>query len=71
MDERHLPSQTVALTVDEASESLRISRVGVWRLLREGRIPRTRIGGRTLIRRVDLDAFLNSCVELPAGHVNV
>ena len=56
-------AQTGALTVTEAAEYVRISRAGVWRLLKERRLPRTRIGGRTLIRRVDIDAFLEQCVE--------
>jgi hypothetical protein len=30
-------------------------------LAEEGKLPRTRIGGRTVVRRVDLEAFLASC----------
>ncbi|MER9603401.1 helix-turn-helix domain-containing protein [Mesorhizobium sp. M0243] len=51
-------------TVDEVANYFRISRAGVWRLLQEQRLRRTKIGGRTLIRRVDADAFLASCVEV-------
>lgn len=47
----------------EAADYLGISRTGLWRLLKAGRLPCVRIGGRTLFRRSDLDAFLDSCVE--------
>jgi excisionase family DNA binding protein len=57
-------ASTAALTVEEAADYLRISRAGMWRLLRDGRIPRARIGGRTLVRRVDAEAFLERCVEV-------
>jgi hypothetical protein len=35
----------------------------VWRLLRTGQLKKLRIGGRTLVRRADADAFLERCVE--------
>ncbi|WP_133768512.1 helix-turn-helix domain-containing protein [Enterovirga rhinocerotis] len=47
-----------ALSVNEAADYLRISRASVWRLLKIGALPRVRLGGRTVIRRVDLDALL-------------
>lgn len=47
----------------EAATYLGISQAGFWRLLRAGKLPRVRIGGRTLVRRVDLDAFLSECLE--------
>ena len=47
----------------EAATYLGISQAGFWRLLRAGKLPRVRIGGRTLVRRVDLDAFLSACLE--------
>jgi len=55
---------TGALTVDELATYFRISRASVWRLLRDGQLARVRIGGRTVIRRIDADAFLARCVEV-------
>lgn len=55
---------TGAFTVDEVAAYFRISRASVWRLLRSGQLARARIGGRTVIRRVDADAFLARCAEV-------
>lgn len=44
--------------VDEAADYLRISRASMWRLLRHDIIPRIRLGGRTVVRRSDIDAHL-------------
>ena len=52
-----------ALTVTEAADYLRISAASIWRLLEQGALQRTRIGGRTVIRRADLDGFLDRCTE--------
>ncbi|MEZ0212986.1 MAG: helix-turn-helix domain-containing protein [Xanthobacteraceae bacterium] len=62
-NDRHQLAGPAAFTVEEAADYLRLSRAGIWRLLKDGRLPRARIGGRTLIRRVDVDAFLERCVE--------
>lgn len=51
-----------ALSVDETAEYLRISRATLYRLFREKKLVPARLGGRTLVRRVDADAFLESCV---------
>jgi excisionase family DNA binding protein len=56
--------QSAALTVNEAAAYLRISRAGIYRLFSSGELARTRIGGRTLVRRVDADALLNRSVEV-------
>lgn len=48
-----------AYTVREASNYLRVSPASVWRLLRTGSLARVRIGGRTVVRRTDLDALLS------------
>ncbi|WP_082528700.1 helix-turn-helix domain-containing protein [Methylobacterium sp. Leaf466] len=50
--------ETAAFTVDEVATYFRISRASVWRLLKSGALARARIGGRTVIRRLDADAFL-------------
>ena len=57
------PLPSGALTVPESADYLRISEATVWRLLRNKLLARTRIGGRVVIRRVDLDAFLARAVE--------
>lgn len=60
---QHSAESSAVLTINEAAIYFRISRAGVWRLLRTGRLKKIRIGGRTLVRRVDADAFLASCAE--------
>ncbi|ESX23300.1 helix-turn-helix domain-containing protein [Mesorhizobium sp. LSJC264A00] len=57
------PVTQAVFSVEELADYFRISRAGVWRLLQDGRLPKTKIGGRTLIRRIDADAFLASCVS--------
>jgi excisionase family DNA binding protein len=52
------PVQSAALTVEEAAEYLRVSRTTLFRLFNQKILPRARIGGRTLVRRVDLEALL-------------
>jgi excisionase family DNA binding protein len=51
-----------ALTVNEAADYLRVSRGTLYRLFREKQLKPARVGGRTLVRRVDADSFLASCV---------
>ncbi|HEY9346236.1 MAG TPA: helix-turn-helix domain-containing protein [Inquilinus sp.] len=58
------PVSPAAFTAEEAADYLRISRAGVYRLMRDRKLPRAKIGDRTVIRRVDLDAFLASAVEV-------
>lgn len=63
MGVQHNTSSPAVLTVSETAVYFRISRASVWRLLRSGALKKIRIGGRTLIRRIDADAFLASCVS--------
>ena len=60
---QHSAVSSAVLTINETAIYFRISRASVWRLLRSGRLKKTRIGGRTLVRRVDADAFLANCAE--------
>lgn len=60
---QHSAVSPAVLTVSEAAIYFRISRASIWRLLRNGGLPKTRIGGRTLIRRADADAFLARCAK--------
>lgn len=58
------PAATHDLLRDaEAAVHLRISRAGIWRLHQKGAFPAVRIGGRTLFRRADLDAFVERQVQ--------
>lgn len=61
------PVTPAAFTAEEAADYLRISRAGIYRLMKNGALPRAKIGDRTVIRRVDLDAFLDGCVPQGAA----
>ncbi|MDR4305653.1 helix-turn-helix domain-containing protein [Chelatococcus sambhunathii] len=50
-------------TVPEAAVYLRISRASVYRLFDKGELRAARIGGRTLVRRIDADALLERAVS--------
>lgn len=53
---------SAALTIDEAADYLRVCRSTLYKLFREGQLKPAKVGGRTLVRRVDADAFLERCV---------
>ena len=63
MSKSQFPLPSGALNVEEAADYLRVSHATVWRLLNTKELRRTRIGGRTVIRRIDLDSFLAEAVE--------
>ena len=46
------------LTTKEAAQLLRVSHWTVSAWLSQGKLPRVKAGGRTLIARADLEAFL-------------
>jgi excisionase family DNA binding protein len=52
------PELPAALTVDEAAAYISVSPATIWRLLRSENLPRSRVRGRTVVRRVALDALL-------------
>jgi len=54
-----------ALTIREASDYLRVSPSTLYRLFREKKLSAARVGGRTLVRRLDADAFLARCAGAP------
>ena len=56
------------LTVAEIAESLRVSTMTVYRLIRTGELPTVRVGRNYHMRRRDLAAFLDGQVVTPAAH---
>jgi excisionase family DNA binding protein len=56
------------LTTKEAAELLRVSHWTVSAWLSQGRIPRVKAGGRTLIARAALEAFVRVSSEHPSAH---
>jgi excisionase family DNA binding protein len=63
MPRSQLPVLSGVLNVEEAADYLRVSRATIWRLLSTKALRRVRIGGRTVIRRLELDSFLEQAVE--------
>lgn len=59
---RTAPPLGGALTVDETADYLRVCRSTVYALFKSGDLVPAKIRGRTLVRRVDADAFLDRCV---------
>lgn len=51
------------LTVDEAAAYLRISKWSLYQLIHQRRLKTIKIGNRRLVRRADLDAFLQDAAE--------
>ncbi len=49
-----------ALSVEEAANYLSVSRAALYRLMSSGQVPSLHIGKRRVVRREDLDAFLES-----------
>lgn len=61
--EQALPTTPAVMTVAELAEYFRISRVSAYRLFKRGELKPIKIGGRTVIRRADADAFLAACAR--------
>lgn len=51
------------LSIAETSEVLRISKDSVKRLLRQKKLPRVKIGNRTLIKAMDVESYIDSVTE--------
>ena len=60
------PPPSPFMTVPEAAEYLRTSRQRVDGLLSAGHLKRVKEGGRTLVRRVDVERWLGQLSEGPA-----
>jgi excisionase family DNA binding protein len=56
-------------TMTDSMDYLRLSKPTLHRLIRAGRLPVVRIGGRVLFRKEDLDDFVTACVcpRIPEG----
>ncbi|GLQ82607.1 hypothetical protein GCM10007881_61300 [Mesorhizobium huakuii] len=51
-----------ALTIDETADYLRVCRSTLYKLLRSGDLKHAKVAGRTVIRRVDAETFLEKCL---------
>lgn len=54
-----MPTEPLLLDIESAAETLGIGRSTLFGLIRAGEMPIVKIGKRTLIRRADLDAFID------------
>ena len=59
------------LTVAEIAESLRVSTMTVYRLIRTGELAAVRVGRNYRVRQRDFAAFLEGQVVAPATHGDV
>jgi len=57
------------LTTKEAAELLRVSHYCVSAWLSQGKLPRIKAGGRTLIAKSDIEAFLRGYKSRASEHV--
>lgn len=66
-----IPAEMTLMTVNELAQYFRISRVTAYKLFNTGGLMPIKIGGRTMVRRADADAFLARCprrAPVPAPH---
>jgi excisionase family DNA binding protein len=63
----HLITQPLALTTADAARSLGIGKTKLFQLISSGALPAIRLGGRTLIRLEDLEAFTAQLPRWKAG----
>ena len=64
----NLPFETLpdVLDVSQLSETLHLSRAGVYNLLNQADFPTLRIGGRKMVMKYDLIDWLNRHTNKPA-----
>lgn len=53
-------NRPIALRINDAAAASGLSRSKIYQLISEGRLPAIKAGGRRLIMRADLEAFLIS-----------
>ncbi len=59
--------QPMLLTVREVADSMRVSTMTVYRLIRAGALPAIRVGKHFRIRVEDLETFLSTQTTVAAG----
>lgn len=55
-----IPQQDCLLTLKEAADYLRVSKVFIWKIRKEGSIQSIKAGKKVLIRKSAIDAYLNA-----------
>lgn len=55
---RSVPDQSLAMTISEACEYMRVSRSTVYNLAKAGKLPIRKVVGRSLILRSDIHSLL-------------
>lgn len=53
-----LPSEKLAYGIKEAASALGLGRTTIWRAIRDGKLPASKVGNRTLITKEALQAWL-------------
>lgn len=56
------------LDIGQVSRMLRVSRQTIWRLCRDGRLRRVRLGSRTLFHPDDVNALVNAARSTQEQH---
>lgn len=60
-----------AMSIKQAAKYLAISEASLFRLLKVGELRPAKVGGRTLIRRLDADELLARSIERPITAVKI
>jgi excisionase family DNA binding protein len=55
--------EKLAFTIAEACAAIGIGKTSIYELIAEGKLKSIQAAGRRLIRRSDLEAFLESCTD--------
>ncbi len=56
-----------AFSISEAARFIGLGRTKLYELIQRGELPVVRLGGRTLIRRIDAEALLETHARLAAS----
>lgn len=56
------------LNINEVSTALRVSKMTVYRLIRDGRLPALRLGNSFRVHRSDLDEYMRAAFLSPVDH---
>ena len=66
--EQRMPDWKLSYRIDEAAAATGYGKSKLWELIREGKLPAKKDGGVTVIRRTDLQAYLDSLPDREARH---